>query len=161
MLSDTHTAGVATALALCLTTNRIAIGSKCGTYKRRPQYTHTNFVTNLVMSKPNDYRILIMWEAVTQSQRLSITLLYLDTGNNLADMKFKSRISVNWDYCAGGCLVLRRRTVPEQIMRNTVYRLFSIYYAIYCDTTYRAIHSFDTIYRAAFQYYLWGAFNLW
>jgi len=40
MLSDTHTAGVATELALCLTTNRIATGSKSGTNEDNNTHTH-------------------------------------------------------------------------------------------------------------------------
>jgi len=39
MLSDTHTADVATDLALCLTTNRIATGSNSGT--NEDNNTHT------------------------------------------------------------------------------------------------------------------------
>jgi hypothetical protein len=59
-LTDTHTAGVATALALCLTANRVATGSKSGKNEDHNTRTHINLVTNLVMSEPDDYRILII-----------------------------------------------------------------------------------------------------
>lgn len=45
MLSDTHTAGVATALTLCLTANRIATGSKSG--KNEDHNTHTHSHTQI------------------------------------------------------------------------------------------------------------------
>ena len=41
-MSDTHTAGVATALALCLTANRIATRSKSGTNEDHNTHTHTH-----------------------------------------------------------------------------------------------------------------------
>jgi len=73
-----------------------------------------------------------MWEAVTQSQRLSITLRYLDTGNDLADMKFIRVTSQSTGIIMQEtCLVLGRQTVPEYTERNTVHRPFSIYCAIY------------------------------
>jgi hypothetical protein len=88
-----------------------------------------------------------MWEAVSQSQRLSITLRNLDTENNLADMKFITVTSQSIGIIVEvTSLVPGRQTVPERIERSTVHRLFSIHCAIYCDTTYRAIYSFHTHY---------------
>jgi hypothetical protein len=56
MLSDTDAACVAIALALCLVNERNRRWIK-EWYKRRPQYTHEN-LTDLMLSGPNDYKIL-------------------------------------------------------------------------------------------------------
>jgi hypothetical protein len=53
MLSDTDAACVATALALCLKKKRNRRWTK-DWYKRRPQYTHENLMTDWILSEPND-----------------------------------------------------------------------------------------------------------
>ena len=53
ILSDADAACVAIALDLCL--NRRCIKQR---YKRRPQFTHENLMTDLMFSKPNYYKII-------------------------------------------------------------------------------------------------------
>jgi hypothetical protein len=49
-----------------------------------------------------------MSEAVTHSQRLSITLRHLATGNNSEEMKFITDYSsINWNYRAGDVFTAR------------------------------------------------------
>lgn len=57
MLGDTEAACVAIALALCLINekNRRRVQEW---YQRRPQYTHANLMTDLMLSEPEDYKIL-------------------------------------------------------------------------------------------------------
>jgi len=57
MLSDTDAACVSIALALCLMNekNRRWVQEW---YQRRPQHTHTNLVTDLILSAPDYYKIL-------------------------------------------------------------------------------------------------------
>jgi hypothetical protein len=68
-----------------------------------------------------------MWEAVTYSQRLSITLRCLATGNNFEDLKFIRVTSQSTGIIVQEtCLLLGRQTVTEWILRSTVHRLFNI-----------------------------------
>jgi hypothetical protein len=57
MLSDTDVACVAIALALCLKKEKNRRSTK-ELYKRRPQYSHENLMTDLMFSEP--YYIFFM-----------------------------------------------------------------------------------------------------
>jgi hypothetical protein len=66
-----------------------------------------------------------MRQAVTLSQRLSITLGYLGAGNDFEDLKLLNAIS-----CLSvgiivleTCLFLGTQAVNERILHNTVYRM--------------------------------------
>jgi hypothetical protein len=52
-----------------------------------------------------------MREAVTQSQRLPISLIHLATGNNFEDLKFvKGYVTIKWNYRARDVVVTARHT---------------------------------------------------
>lgn len=85
--------------------------------KKRNKYTHENLLNDLRISEPSDFqnflrldstvfdellrmvtpeihkRDTMMRDAISPSQRLSITLRYLATGNNFEDLKFISAVS--------------------------------------------------------------------
>lgn len=86
-------------------------------FKKRNEYTHENLLSELRISEPTDFRNFlrldgtlfdellrmvipeiqkrdtIMRDAIPRSQRLSITLRYLATGNTFEDLKFTSAVS--------------------------------------------------------------------
>jgi hypothetical protein len=84
-------------------------------YKHRPQYTHEDLMTDLILNEPNNYKIFCDWmfhhlmsysrlfplqslkevHAMSShsSQLLFITLRYLDKGNIFEDLKFMSATS--------------------------------------------------------------------
>lgn len=86
-------------------------------FKKRNKYTHENLLNDLRISEPSDFqnflrldstvfeellRMVIpeikkrdttMRDAISPSQRLSITLRYLATGNTFEDLKFISAVS--------------------------------------------------------------------
>jgi len=85
--------------------------------KKRNEYTHENLLKHLRLSEPSDFQNFLrldatsfdellkmitpriekrnttMRDAIPPSQRLSITLRYLPTGNTFEDLKFTSAIS--------------------------------------------------------------------
>lgn len=85
--------------------------------KRRNEFTHERLLNELRISEPNDFKNFVrldaesfdqllrlvephikkknttMRDAIPPSQRLSITLRYLATGNSFEDLKFTSAIS--------------------------------------------------------------------
>ena len=86
-------------------------------FKKREEYTHENLLNDLRITEVEDYRLFlrvdvaafeellamikpkiekqntIMRDAVPASQRLSITLRFLATGNTFEDLKYTSAIS--------------------------------------------------------------------
>jgi hypothetical protein len=85
--------------------------------KKRSEFTHERLLNELRTSEPNDFKNFVrldaesfdellqliepyikkvdttMRDAISVSQRLSITLRYLATGNSFEDLKFTSAIS--------------------------------------------------------------------
>lgn len=119
MLSDTEASCVAIALAVTLEMKKSKKKRKWTKewYRRRTEYTHENLLNDLRLSEPNDFRDILrldgplfgellkmiapriekrntpMRAAIPPSQRLSITLCYLATGDTFEDLKFISAIS--------------------------------------------------------------------
>ncbi|KAG5877868.1 hypothetical protein JTB14_031384 [Gonioctena quinquepunctata] len=121
MSSDTEAACIAIAITECLkrkqrrNCRRRRVWTK-DWLKKRHQYTHDNLLSYLRFSEPDDFRNFLldgtsydellkmvtpiiqktntnMRDAISPSQRLSITLQYLATGNTFEDLKFTSAIS--------------------------------------------------------------------
>jgi hypothetical protein len=108
---------VAIALALCLQKKKKNHRWMKEWYKKRNKYTHENLLSDLRLSEPNDFRNFLrldgssfdellkmvtpeiekrnttMRDAIPTSQRLSITLRYLATGNTFEGLKFTSAMS--------------------------------------------------------------------
>lgn len=116
MLNDTEAACIAIALAVCCKKKKKRRWMK-DWFKKRDEYTHENLLNDLRLSEPGDFknflrldgrsfdellkmitprikkRDSILRDAIPPSQRLSITLRYLATGNTFEDLKFTSAIS--------------------------------------------------------------------
>ena len=87
-----------------------------GVAEKKNEYTHENLLKDLRLSEPSDFQNFLrldtsfdellkmitrriekrnttMRDAIPPSQRLSITLRYLATGNTFEDLKFTSALS--------------------------------------------------------------------
>jgi hypothetical protein len=117
MLSGTEASCLAIALAVCLKKEKKKRRWMKEWLKKRNEYTHENLLKDLRLSEPCDFqnflrldatsfdellkmitpriekRNFTMRDAIPPSQRLSITLRYLATGNTFEDLKFTSAIS--------------------------------------------------------------------
>jgi hypothetical protein len=115
MLSDTEASCLAIALAVCFKKKKKHRWMEWLT--KRYKYTHENLLRDLRVSEPSDFQNFLqldttsfdellkmitpqtekrnttMHNAIPPSQRLSITLCYLATGNTFEDLKFTSAIS--------------------------------------------------------------------
>jgi hypothetical protein len=84
-----------------------------------------------------------MREAVTQCQRLSLTLRYLVTGDNLVDLKVIRDISQSiWIIVQETCLVIGRQKLTTWIVRNTAHSLFRRYVQ-YIHSTQHVVQPFN------------------
>ncbi|KAG5869550.1 hypothetical protein JTB14_037167 [Gonioctena quinquepunctata] len=122
MSSDTEAACIAIVITECLkrkqkrNRRRRRVWTK-DWLKKRHQYTHESLLSDLRFGEPDDFRNFLrldgtsydellemvtpiiqktntnMRDAISPSQRLSITLRYLATGNTFEDLKFTSAIS--------------------------------------------------------------------
>ena len=119
MLSDTEASCPAIALAVCLKKEKKKHRWMKEWLKKRNEYAHENLLNDLRLSEPSDFKNFLrldaksfdellkmitpriekrnrpttMRDAIPPSQRLSITLRYLATGNTFEDLKFTSAVS--------------------------------------------------------------------
>jgi hypothetical protein len=120
MLSDAEASCLAIALAVCLKKKKKKKKKRRWMkewLKQRNKYTHENLLRDLRVSEPSDYQNFLRLDAtlfdellkiitpriekrntatrdaIPPSQRLSITLRNLATGNTFEDFKFTSAIS--------------------------------------------------------------------
>ena len=126
-------------------------------FKERKKYTHENLLSELKISEPSDFQNFLrvnstvfdellrmvtpeiekkdttMRDAIPPSQRLSITLRYLATGNNFEDLKFASAVSPQ----SIGIIVMETCTaiincLKDYIKVSKIQQLFQKLYEIYC-----------------------------
>ena len=112
MLSDTEASCLAIALAVCLKKEKKKRRWMKEWLKKRNDYAHENLLNDLRQSEPSDFQNFLRLDAtsfdellkmitprteksntttrdaIPPSQRLSITLRYLATGNTFEDLKF-------------------------------------------------------------------------
>lgn len=118
MLTDTDVAVLAIAVAFCNNDKKKKKKRWMKNwYKERQKYSNVNLLNELRFNEPDDYQNFLrldsstfdkllalievqikkqdtcMRDAIPPSQRLSITLRYLATGNSFEDLKFTSAVS--------------------------------------------------------------------
>lgn len=122
-------------------------------YKKRSEYTHERLLNELRLSEPNDFQNFLrldgesfdellkmvkpkiekqntkLRDAIPASQRLSITLRYLGTGNTFEDLKFTSAMSpqvigkIVMETCEAIILSLKDYIKVRKVPKHTIFLL--------------------------------------